>query len=313
MTSLTVTTDSRARALSALLAATDWPEREQKPLPRGVHPQAGALKKHVAAFRAHPAAAYAQGALDAADDLGPLFARALSDEPRLTACVNAFAAAAGMETYWAGHEAGWVQSVSEVQKHLGDLNIAGFLGELFDALPAELVVHPNLIYPTTHSFGVSAGDRAFAIMPPRKAVGESPPWPFGDDRDYVARLAVHDFVQAGLVDLLKRRPDLIPYGVHAASLPAEFRLEHPTWQKQVVELFCYAAQVIFLNRIDDGAGDAFAIYERRTRKLALLPGVVDEMTNYVAGRGMSAHYANIEVYLPRFSGEVDLLLKPAGG
>src|SRR5262245_61183829 len=261
MTTLTVTTDSRARALSALLAATDWPEREQKPLPRGVHPQAGALKKHVSEFRAHPAAVYAQGGLDAAGDLVALFSRALSGEPRLTARLDEFASAAGMEAYWAEHEVGWTQAVKEVQKHVGDLNFAGFLSELFDPLPAELIILPNLVYPTTHSFGLSAGEKVYSIMPPRKAVGESPPWPFGDDRDYVARLAMHDFVQAGLNDLLARRPDLLAPGQNAANLPAEFQADHPGWQKQVVELFCHAAQVIFLNRIDDGAGDSFNIYE----------------------------------------------------
>jgi hypothetical protein len=311
MTTLIVTTDSRARDLSALLAATDWPEREQKPLPRGVHPQAGALKRHVSAFRDHPAAAYVQGALDAADDLIPLFSRALSDEPKLAGRLNAFTSAAALEAYWAGHEAGWAQSVNEVQKHVGALDIAGFLAELFDPLPAELVILPNLVYPTTHSFGVSAGDRAYAIVPPRKAVGESPPWPFGDDRDYVARLAVHDFVQAGLNDLLGRRPHLLPPEQHSGALPVEFRAEHPAWQQQVVELFCHAAQAIFLNRVDDGAGDAFTLYERRTRKLALLPGVVDEMSNYIAGRGMSAHDASLEAYLPRFAAQVDALLGPA--
>ncbi len=308
MTAVLVQTDSRARTLSAILAATDWPEREQRPVPRGVHPQAGALKKHAAAFRDHPAVAYMQGALDAAPELAPLFGRALSDEPKLSARLGEFAAAASLEAYWAGHEAGWAQSVSEVQKHVGGLNIAGFLDELFDALPGELVILPNLAYPTTHSFGVRAGDRAYSIMPPRKAVGESPPWPFGDDRDYVARLAVHDFVQASLDELLARHPDLLSPGEHAGGLPPDFRAEHPTWHRQVIELFCYGAQAIFLNRVEDGAGDSFSIYERRTRKLALLPGLVDEMTNYIAGRGVSAHYANIEVYLPRFSGEVDALL-----
>jgi|GEM_PF-1307093 len=305
---LTITTDPRLRALSAVLAATDWPDREQRPVPRGVHPQAHALKKYVAPFRDHPAVAFAQAALDADPDPAPLFARALNDEPELSERVRSFAEAASLETFWAEHEAGWAQSVAEVQKHVAALDFSAFLRELFDSIPDELIIHPNIAYPTTHSFGVSAAGKLYSIMPPRKAVGESPPWPFGDDRDYAARLALHDFVQAQLADLLGSRPGLIPPGEHGGGLPPEFRAEHPAWEAQVVELFAYAAQIIFLNRIEDGAGDSFAVFERRARKLAILPGVVDEVTNYIAERGMSQKCGNIETYLPVFVEEVRRLL-----
>jgi hypothetical protein len=308
MPSLTVITHSLARALSAVLAATDWPDREQKPLPRGVHPQAHALHKHVAEFREHAAVAYVQAALDANPDPAPLFARALNVEPELAAHLSEFAAAASLESYWAEHEAGWTGAVAEVQKHVDGVKFDSFLGELFDAAPDELIIHPNLAYPTTHSFGVSAPGKLVSIMPPRKAVGESPPWPFGDDRDYVVRLALHDFTQALLNDLPGLRPELIAPGRNGDALPEPFRAEFPTWEKQIVELFAYAAQIIFLNRLEDGAGDSFAVFERRTRKLPILPGVVDEVTNYIAGRGMSAQYANIEVYLPLFVEHVDKLL-----
>lgn len=308
MTALLVLTDPRARTLSAVLAATGWPDREQHPVPRGAHPQAHAIQKHVAVFRDHPAAAYVQAALNADPDPAPLFARALNDEPELAARLREFSSSASLDIYWPEHETGWAQSVAEVQKHVSSVNFAAFLGELFDSLPGELVIHPNIIYPTTHSFGVSAPGRLFSIMPPRKAVGESPPWPFGDDRDYIVRLAVHDFCQALLDDLLGRRPDLLPPGEHGDGLPAEFRAEHPSWQKQVIELFAYAAQIIFLNRLEDGAGDSFAVFERRTRKLAVLPGVVNELTNYVSGRGMSQQYASLEIYLPHFAREVNHLL-----
>ncbi len=308
MTKLTVSTDSRTQALSALLAATDWPEREQKPVPRGVHPQAAALKRHVSAFRDHAAVAYAQAALNADPDPAALFARALNDEPDLAEHLRAFTLAAALEPYWAEHESAWAQSAAEVQEHVAGIKFESFLAELFDSLPDALVILPNLAYPTTHSFGVNAGDKSYSIIPPRKAVGESPPWPFGDDRDYVARLALHDFAQARLDDLLARRPGLLPSGENGGQLPEAFRAEFSTWDRQLIELFAYAAQIIFLNRLEDGAGDSFAVFERRTRKLSLLPDVMHELTNYIAGRGMSQQYANIEVYLPRFAERVDKLL-----
>ncbi len=308
MSTLTVRTDARARNLSALLAATDWPDQEQRPLPRGVHPQAAMLRKHVGPYRTHAAAAYVQNALVANSDPSALFARALGDDPALNGHLRSFAGSAGLAAFWAEHDPAWAQAVSEVQAHVNALNFEGFLTELFDAAPTELIIHPNIAYPTTHSFGLLVDGQAYSIMPPRKAVGESKPWPFGDDRDYVVRLVVHDFVQAQLLALLARQPELLPVGENNDLLPESFRAEFPTWQKQMVELFAYAAQIIFLNRLEDGAGDAFTVFERRTRKLVILPGVVDEVTNYIAGRGLSPAYATPATYLPRFADQVDRLL-----
>src|SRR5258706_7467583 len=104
MSTLTVTTDPRARNLSALLAATDWPDREQHPLPRGVHPLAAMLKKQVGPYRAHAAAIYLQAALETQPDPAPLFARTLSDEPALNDYLLAFAGTANLAAFWAEHE-----------------------------------------------------------------------------------------------------------------------------------------------------------------------------------------------------------------
>lgn len=308
MSTLTVVTDPRLRNLSALLAATDWPDSEQRPLPRGVHPHAAMLRKQVSPYRAHAAARYLQGALETEGALPAIVARVLNAEAEITGHLRAFVGAAALGAFWSEHEPSWAQAVNEVEAHVRPLNFESFLGELFDSLPTELIIHPNIAYPTTVSFGVLVNDKAYSIMPPRKAVGESKPWPFGDDRDYVARLAIHDFVQAQLVDLLNRQPKLIPVGENDDLLPEAFRAEFPTWNKQVVELFAYAAQSIYLNRLEDGAGDAFAVFERRTRKLAILPNVVDEITNYIAGKGLSSRYASLEHYLPHFADQVDRLL-----
>jgi hypothetical protein len=308
MSNLTVITDPRLRALSALLAATDWPDREQRPLPRGVHPQAAMLRRHVSPFRAHSAALYAQSVLDADPDPAPLFARVLADDPALSGHLLSFAGTAGLAAFWAEHEPAWAQAVGEVQAQLHGLPIAEFLAELGEAPPAGLCVHPNIAYPTTHSFGLLTGGQAWSILPPRKAVGESKPWPFGDDRDYVARLVIHDVVQAQLLALTAAQAGLIPLGENNDRLPAAFRAEFPGWPRQVIELFAYAAQILFLNRLDDGAGDAFMVFERRTRGLAVLPGVVDAVSNYLTGRGLSPVYAGLAAYLPHFADEVDRLL-----
>jgi hypothetical protein len=53
------------------------------------------------------------------------------------------------------------------------------------------------------------------------------------------------------------------------------------------------------------------MFERRTRGLNILPDVVAELTNYVAGRGVSQRYASIAAYLPTFADLVDQMLYDA--
>jgi hypothetical protein len=50
------------------------------------------------------------------------------------------------------------------------------------------------------------------------------------------------------------------------------------------------------------------VFERRTRRLAILPDVVNEVSNYIAGKGLSPRYASLETYLPHFADQVDGLL-----
>ncbi|MBI3240924.1 MAG: hypothetical protein HYZ49_01355 [Chloroflexi bacterium] len=299
MSSLTVLTDSRSRTLSAVLAATDWPEREQRPLPRGVHPQAAALRKHVADFKSHPAVAYVQAALNADPDPRLLFARAVNDEAELAAHLNSFAAEAGLEAYWAASDSAWAEAVAEVQARVNGIDFATILDEAFGTASAELIILPNLAYPTTHSLGFGTPQRVYSLMPPRKAVGESPPWPFRDDRDYILRLAIHDFTQCLLADMLEKNPGLLPESPISEQLPADLRAEHPTWTRQITELFAYGMMTIFLNRLDDGAGDSFALFERRTRKLTVLPAAITAVAHYLDGRA-KGQIASINDYLPQF-------------
>jgi hypothetical protein len=307
MTTLTVGTDSTVRALSAALAATDWPDCEQKPVPRGVHPHAAMLKKHVADFRSHPAVAYVQAALDADPDPLPLFDRAVKGDAELIAHLQSFSAEAALDSFWAEHDSVWASAVADVQKHVLGVDFTGILGEAFSAVPDELIVLPNPAFPTTHSMGFGDGRRVYSLIPPRKAVGESPPWPFGDDRDYLLRYALHDFCQcllAGYSDVLAAtaaQTDQLP-------LPDDFRAVHPSWPKQFAELFAYGLIAIFLNRLDAGAGDAVILYDRRTKKLALLPAVVTAVANYLSAKA-GGRYSTLADYIPHFAADVNGLLQ----
>ncbi len=48
---------------------------------------------------------------------------------------------------------------------------------------------PNLVFPALTPVVATAGDTLALLLPPPKAVGESPPWPFDEDPGWVVAIA----------------------------------------------------------------------------------------------------------------------------
>ncbi len=311
MPSLAVQTDPRARALSAALAATDWPEREQRPKPRGVHPQAAALRRHLQPFRSHPTTVYFQNALYANQDPLPLFTRALSGEAELSSHLRQFSETAGLDSYWAEHHAAWTEAVAEVETHIAGVDFASALLEACGVAPNEMIILPNLSFPTGLSFGINAAGKTYSLMPPRKAVGESPPWPFRDDRDHVLKLAINDFCLSVLDDFFDQHQGLLPEASAASyQLPMPFRAMHPTWPRQVAKLYTYGVTSVFLNHTEAGEGDALILYDSRTKNLPLLPKVVASVSNYLSSENHGTQ-SDLAEYLPKLAGEIEAWLAEA--
>lgn len=302
MTTLKVLIDTRIRNTSAILAATSWVETEQKPLPRGVHHEAASLRKYVEALNQADAATHIQNDLDSGIEVSAFFARALADDESFSTRLNDFSAKANLDSYWKEHDAVWQESAEAVQKHIKDVDFTSFLREVFGDAPGELIIHPNLAYPTTHSFGIKVGDRAYSIIVPRKAVGESAPWPFADDREHILRLVIHDFCQAMLDNVIAQNPQVVTATASKAKdliLPDELRAIHPSWALQLAELFNYGATVVFMNRIIPGSGDAFALYERRTKHILIMPTIIEAVTQYLE-RKAKGNATPLAEYLPQF-------------
>lgn len=304
---LTVGIDDRIRTTSALLAATDWPELEQQPLPRGVHTQATALRRHVRA-RPYPslaavqqAAQYAQGFVDRFPEPVALFEQALINDPALTPLLGPFAQATSLDEYWKAHERVWQEAIEQVEHHIRGVDFSAMFETAIGIAPLNFYIYPNLAFPTNLSLGAFAADTVYCIMPPRKAVGESPPWPFADDRDHILKLAIREFCRATMRKFYKSHPGLLPRTANLSNrLPPHFRAAHPAWPDQVCELYGFGVTVIYLNRIERGMGDALTLYEKRSRGLDVLPDVVNVVNEFLERRegGSSVTLAN---YLPTFA------------
>jgi hypothetical protein len=248
------------------------------------------------------AAIHIQNDLDSGIEVSAFFARALADDESFNKRLNDFSAKANLDSYWKKHDTVWHDSVDAVHQHIAGVEFAPFLREVFGDAPSELIIHPNLAYPTTHSFGIKVGERAYSIIVPRKAVGESPPWPFADDREHILRLVIHDFCQAMLDNVIAQNPQVVTATAPKAKdliLPDELRTTHPSWALQLAELFNYGATVAFMNRIIPGSGDAFALYERRTKHILIMPTLIEAVTHYLEQKAKGNAIA-LEEYLPQF-------------
>lgn len=317
--------DERARTLSALFAATDWPEREQEPTPFGVHAQAASLRRHVASQRTHPAVAFLQRAFEEITrDPRPYFGLALHlawpectpDEgsteyalalPELDAAelgehMREFASAAGLQPYWAAHAPAWEAAVGEIGAHLEGVDLEAFLCSFFGNLNHDLVCIPNPLYPSQFALGIRTPATIYCLIHPRKAVGESPPWSYSADREHVLRLMVQEACEALLPSYLARHRDVVTATAgQAAELPfaSTFRARYPDWEQQLEQLITFAAMALFLDLADPGAGDSFTFYEQRMRGLRALPVVVLLFKDYLEQQ-RAGKYAHVAEYLPRF-------------
>ncbi|MFQ5407040.1 MAG: hypothetical protein ACE5FI_01285 [Anaerolineales bacterium] len=329
--------DERARTLSALFAATDWPDFEQAARPHGVHAQANAVRRHVALFQGHPAAAYLQAAFNSgARNPQPYFALAMhltwpdfaageGSAPLLgeSAPIRAaefgahlrdFHETARLAEYWDANKAAWEEAAAAVGAHVADVSFRAFLARFLGEVPQEIVCIPNPLYPTQVSMGVATPGTLFCLVPPRRAVGESPPWPFEADREHVLNAVIQSAFGALLRPFLADHDAAVQRARaldHLLGFDAAFRKRYPDWETQLARLLTLAATALFLDEIDPGAGDSFTLFERRTSGLRNLPVVVLALRGYL-DQQRAGNYNNVAEYLPQLASDVQATLGKLG-
>jgi len=101
----------------------------------------------------------------------------------------------------------------------------------------------------------------FMILPPAKAWGESPPWPFGEDPGWVIAQSCYYLVQHFLADELAQMDE--------------------TGQS----LLTYAAVTLCLEEeFDEAEAMTYLVQKKKEQKLPRLPLAVELLRDYLAGR-----------------------------
>jgi hypothetical protein len=219
---VSVSIDNRVRLAAAVLAASRWPDHEQAQEPHAVHTHAKMTRQYVSDFVSHPAA-HTINALLESDQLvlTDLFAAVLRSswpllEPSeslpaayanglfLEELADFYTDSAIAAFFWSDHNAVWEEAAQDLEKIFKSSKLPAFLDKLLGRpLARQIVVVPNLSYPTLQTIAAQTAECLFLIVPPPHAYGESPPWPYGEDPGWVVAQSCYALTEIILADELQ--------------------------------------------------------------------------------------------------------------
>jgi hypothetical protein len=284
VSNLVVRPDNRARLVAAVLAASQWPEREQAQERHAVHPHAKQTRQFLAEFTDHPAAQLVNQGLNKGIPVADFFTAALrchwpTFEPA-EPLPPAFAAGdwpaqldhfytdtAIAAFFWADHQPIWDEATNDLTRIFQNAPLPAFLGDLRGRpLEKEIVVVPNLTFPALRSVVADTAAAAYLILPLPKAYGESPPWPYREGVDWVLAESCLQLTTLFLSDQL------------APAAP-----DKATLLKQ-------AAVVLFLEKATNEAeARAYLVRSKKQYHLPHLPTAVEHLRAHLAnpqGKGI---------------------------
>ncbi|HEX6386218.1 MAG TPA: DUF4932 domain-containing protein [Anaerolineae bacterium] len=269
--SVMVKIDERARLVAAVLAASNWPEREQAQLAHAVHPHAKQTRQFTRQFGDHPAVQAINEALqnDIAIDepftaalrgRWPDFAllESLSQAWQSETWVQAladFARETAIGRFWTEHEGIWAEALSDLQNIFRDSQLVPFLSQLQgQAITQSIAIMPNLVYPALITVLATTAEKLFLLLPPPKAIGESPPWPYREDSGFV----------------LAQACDRLAGHLMAAEL-ARLGATQQVYLKR-------AAVTLFLEQeVDEAEAMAYLVRSKKEHNLPQLPLMVEQL------------------------------------
>lgn len=312
---ITVKLDDRARLMSAILAATRYPDMAQERRPHGTHAHARNTRKHVSGLRNHPAVSALNALLDQRAPLEALFTLAMVLRfpecgierpprwmpPGWNEQIRDFYQAADLATFWANEASDWDKALTDAQKAFASVRFKPFLESFIGDIGERFFILPNISYPTDHELCLRLGGDLVCVIPPRLAWGESPPWPYDEDPAHLYRSALMQIGRSLVMNYLRIHADRIGE-VAQQPLPIgdQFQSMYPTWQEQFSNLFVAGAVAIYLeDHLNKTEADAYVMLERKVRGLTILPGMISVLRRYLEEKA-AGRYQSLIDFLPVF-------------
>ncbi len=311
-TDVTVILDDRIRLFSAILAATDYPQKSQERKRYHASPHARATLKHLAeaGHNQHPAVTGMQALLDAGVSLEALFGLAMAcdfEGMKLREAAPDWLPAgwldaawdfyhkAGLAQWWATspHDKAWEDALTQTRKIFAEVSFKAFLKPFFGEVKETLVVMPNISYPAETEVGVRTSTQLISIVPPPLAWGESNPWPYDEETNITIsyRAALAQYSRLLLEVYLAQNADKVAEA-SKKDLPVtdQIREKYPTWVEQFTALFISGAVSIYLeDHFSKPEANAFELMERKVRGMTLLGATISVMRRYINEYGNRYH------------------------
>lgn len=308
---LLVRIDDRVRLMSAILAATNFPQTETY----HPHQHAKFTQKHVAEYSHHPAVTGAQVLLDQGAPLEALYTYVLKltwpglaanqaprwVPPRWNEHIKNFYEQTKLSEWWQQAKTDWDKAYQEANLVLNPVDFYTFLKPFVGQVVEQLVFMPNLLYPIGRTIGVRIGGEILVICPPRTAWGDSPPWPFTEDHGYVFTMAMTEYARLLILSYLRQHAaEVAPVAQKPLPLGDDFRERFPNWGDQFTEVVVSGLVALFLEEsIGKHEAKAYVLMQRRANGLAIVPGVVSVLRRYLNDFNNDKYDSFIK-YLPNF-------------
>ena len=307
--------DDRVRLISAVLAATNYPDKSQDRKKHGTHLHARATRKLVAEFNHHPAVSAMQVLLDQNIPLASMYSYAMrltwpglaAEEtprwvpPRWNEQLKHFYDVTKLGKFWTDEDLHWQAPIRHLREAFNKVDLYAYLEPFLGQVVETLVFMPNICYPSDQNIGFRVGGELIAIMPPPMAWGDSPPWPYKDDEALSYRTALTVYIDVLLNSYLQQHADIMAT-LEEKPLPVseKYAATYPTWKEQFNGLFKAALIYLFLeDSVSSLEAKSFMQYMQKVENATILPGVASILRRfldeYKAGR-----YKSFAEYLPNF-------------
>lgn len=315
MTDVTVRLDDSIRLLSAVLAATTFPQQAQARKPHGTHAHARATSRYLKDYSEHEAVAGMQGLIDSGAPLEALYtlvahlpwpslhAAELPKwvPPNWTEQLVDFYHHAKLAEWWEQEDKLWNEAFEQSKRMFADANFKTFLSQFVGDIEESLVFIPNISFPSDREIGFRVGQQELiTVCPPRLAWGDSAPWPFDEDRPYIHRVALTQYTRLVLLTYLRQHADVV---IEAAKidLPVsdQFKAIYPTWGEQFVAIFQAASIAVYLESINKLESRAFIQTQFKIHNMKILPGAVSVLKRYLSERE-NGKFSTLADFLPVF-------------
>ncbi|HVO44020.1 MAG TPA: hypothetical protein VMT34_15435 [Aggregatilineales bacterium] len=307
--------DDRVRLISAVLAATTYPDRSQEHKKHGTHPHARATRKLVGEFGHHPAVHAMQVLVDQGLGLPSMVGYVLRLSwpalegaemprwvpPRWDEHLRHFYEITQLAKLWADEDSAWQPPLRHLREAFSKVDLVTFLEPFVGPIPEKLVFMPNISYPTDQTIGLRVGGELIAIMPPPLAWGDSAPWPYKDDEALAYRVALTEYLNILLREYMAFHADAFAQAAQT-PLPVEeqYTALHPHWDDQFRGLLRTAAIALFLEQsVSSLEAKSYMQYMQKLENLTVLPGMVAVMRHFIE-ESRAGRYGGLVDFLPSF-------------